>query len=437
MPVGFFDDPSFRWSMAAPANLATAEKAGASIVHVLADWSQIAPEKPASPLNGSDPAYNLSDLDALVRTAPRYDQQVLMTISGTPKWANGGKTPNVAPTNMNDLTLFARMLATRYNGLRAGFGAVTRYSVWNEPNLDLFLKPQFRGNKIVSPEIYVKLYMATYRGIKAGNPRAEVAGGGTSNRGRNRQLPGVSGSVAPATFARLVSDLAPRLPISAWATHPYPSEPRFGPLQKVAYPNVALTNMERFGKDLEKWFGKRVPIWITEYAEQTSPESFLGVSRAKQAVDARVALELAAANPYVEMFIWFVLRDSTDKTWRSGLLTRTGAKKPAYASFQRAAKKIEGVSQIVKAGRNPTIKLPVPYLTFYNKVGNIVGITYRVFEGRKFIWIAQPRGRIAADQTVSFVARFRPEKGKTYVVTAEVNDRGGLHTTRSVAVTAT
>jgi hypothetical protein len=147
MPVGFFDDPSFRWAQRPTVNLSSAQKAHASIIHVLADWSQIAKTKPASPLNGDDPAYDLSDLDAIVETAPRYNMQILMTISGTPKWANGGKTPNVPPTNLGNLTQFAHMLAARYNGLRPGFGAVSRWSIWNEPNLELFLKPQFQGSR--------------------------------------------------------------------------------------------------------------------------------------------------------------------------------------------------------------------------------------------------------------------------------------------------
>ena len=126
----------------------------------------------------------------------------MITISGTPKWANGGKTPNYPPTNLSTLTQFAQMLAARYNGLHAGFGAVSRWSVWNEPNLELFLTPQFDGTKIVSPSIYAKLYLAAYKGIKAGNPLAQVAVGETSNRGRNkpseRQRLGRAGDVRPA-----------------------------------------------------------------------------------------------------------------------------------------------------------------------------------------------------------------------------------------------
>ena len=143
MPVGFFDDPSFRWSEDAKANLLQAQRAHTSIVHVLAYWSSIAKSRPKNPLNGSDPAYDLSDLDQLVISSEQYGFEVLMTIAGTPAWANGGKTPNYPPTNMNDLKNFAQMLATRYNGKNARFGVVTRFSIWNEPNLQLFLAPQF------------------------------------------------------------------------------------------------------------------------------------------------------------------------------------------------------------------------------------------------------------------------------------------------------
>ncbi len=435
MPVGFFDDPSFRWADKPTVNLASAQKAHASMIHVLADWSQIASTKPASPLNGDDPAYDLSDLDAIVQTAPRYNLQILMTISGTPKWANGGKTPNVPPTNLGNLTQFAHMLAARYNGLRPGFGSVSRWSIWNEPNLELFLKPQFEGTRIVSPEIYAKLFMAGYKGIKAGNPIADVAVGETSNRGRNKPVAGVSGSVAPATFAFLLSKANPRLPFTAWATHPYPTDPWLPPTQKVAYPNVTMTRLEEFGKSLEQWFKRRVPIWVTEYAHQTKPEFPAGVTRAVQAANAKLALQMAASNPYVEMFIWFILRDSTNQTWRSGLIAKNGTKKPAYSTFSAEAKKIDGQSQIVLPGKNPTIKVDVPYLTYYNAPGARVGIIYRVYFGKSLIGVGQPTARLAPDQTVSFVAKFKPLKGASYTVVADVSDKGGQHSTRTVSVT--
>lgn len=126
MPVGFYDDPSFRWTGSAEiaANLSAARAAHASIIHVLADWAAIAPTRPLRPLSGSDPAYRLSDLDSLIATAPRYGLQVLVTITGSPPWANGGQTQNHPPRNLVDLTRFAEMLARRYDG-RHGYGIVS------------------------------------------------------------------------------------------------------------------------------------------------------------------------------------------------------------------------------------------------------------------------------------------------------------------------
>ena len=46
MPVGFFDDPSFRWAQNPGANLARAAAAHASIIHTLANWAAIAPMRP-------------------------------------------------------------------------------------------------------------------------------------------------------------------------------------------------------------------------------------------------------------------------------------------------------------------------------------------------------------------------------------------------------
>ena len=436
MPVGFFDDPSFRWSPAAYQNLRAAFNAHASIIHVLADWSQIAPEKPANPLNGSDPAYHLSDVDALVRTAPRYGLQVLITITGTPKWANGGQTPNHPPKNLADLTDFAHMLAARYNGHRTGFGVVTRWSVWNEPNLELFLAPQFSpSGKIVSPKAYVNLWMAAYTGIKAGNPAAQVAAGETSNRGHNHPTGGVSDSVAPATFAHLVALASPKMPFVAWAEHPYPSIPRPSATQKATYPEIRLTNIDKLGASLQQWFHRRVPIWVTEWAEQTAPEyPHGGISYAQQAQDVKTALQFAQASPYVEMFVWFIFRDSTSKTWFSGVVKKTGEKKPAYSGVCRRGEDRRGQTMPVAPNRTFTVKVQAPLFTAFDRPGSKVGIKYWVYKGRALAANGEKASVTSANQIVSFKVDFKPAKGVTYSMKVDVGDRGGFHEKRTVAL---
>jgi hypothetical protein len=416
--------------------LRAAQTAHASIIHVLADWSQIAKDKPTNALNGDDPAYKLADIDQLVRTAPKYGLQVLITITGAPKWANGGQTPNHPPTRLADLTDFAHMLAARYNGHRPGFGVVTRWSVWNEPNLQLFLTPQFNASgTIVSPQEYVKLWMAAYAGIKAGNPLALVAAGETSNRGHNHPTAGTgtTDSVAPATFANLVAKAAPHLPLAAWAEHPYPSIPNPSATQTATYPEVRLTNINKFGASLQQWFHKRVPIWVTEWSEQTAPEYPTGgIGYAQQAQDVKTALQLAQASPYVEMFVWFIFRDSDSQTWFSGIEKKTGVKKPAYGAFVAAAKNIDGQSIVVAPNRIFTAKIFVPIFTYHDTPGSPVGVTWGVIEGNDVAAAGQSRVTFSADQTVTFTVKFKPTKGVAYTMTADVNDKHGFHQKRII-----
>jgi hypothetical protein len=433
MPVGFYDDPSFRWSAARQENLQAAASAGSTVIHTTASWPGLAPTRPADAADGSDPAYQLSDLDDLVAKAALYHQRVMIDITGTPKWANGGKTPNRMPTRLSDLTAFAHMLAARYNGL-TGHGTVGLYSVWNEPNLQLFLSPQYAGKKIVGPANYAKLYKAAYTGIKAGNPAAHVAIGETSARGRDKPLATASASVAPATFARLVAQTK-GLRFDAWAHHPYPSANRLPPTQKVRYPNVALSTMPQFEKDLKKWFHRSVPIWITEYGHETKPGDPQGVSPAIQAQYAKQALTIARNDPNVQMFIWFTFRDSSGNPWQSGLRLPSGANKPSYNAFSSLARAIDGTTVAGKAGVSPRIPVYVPYLNYYAQIGSTIGVSYKVFDGSKQVAVGQANASLAGDQSVTFTANFKPVKRHTYRVTATLVEQNGHVENRTATVT--
>jgi hypothetical protein len=425
MPVGFFDDPSFRWAGNTGANLARAAAAHASIIHTLANWAAIAPRRPRNPLNGNDRAYRLADLDALVRTAGRYDLRVMITITGTPRWANGDESSNHAPLKMKWLTEFAQMLAHRYNGDH-GRGAVTLFSVWNEPNLGLFLVPQFRHGRIVSPALYARLFRAAYRGIMKGDPNAIVAAGETSNRGINRPTGNPGGdSVAPATFARGLAEVAPRLPFAAWADHPYSPNFGLGPAQKVRFPNVSFSTINRFGASLRRWFHRRVPIWITEYGEETLPEFRSGVTLAKQAADAREALQLAQRNPYVRMFVWFVFRDSNSTTWFSGLERRSGRKKPAYSAFASAAATAVGQTELIKPFRHFTVSMPVPWIAYHVPPGSRLSVRYTITRNGRVMARGGQRARLLPDENVMFTVAFGSGRRRRYTLSATVRDRKG------------
>ena len=434
MPVGFFDDISFRFAPDHSANLASAAATGASVIHTTANWAAIAPTKPADPSNPNDPAYHLADLNDLVASASRYGFRVMIDVTGSPKWANGGHTPNYMPKNVADFGKFVNMLATLYSGKNAGKGSVALWSIWNEPNLQQFLYPQFSGNKIVSVSNYAKLLKAGYAAIKSANPTALVAAGETSAQGRDKPLKGASETVAPGTFAQLLSKQGVKF--DAWAHHPYPTAPGAKPLEQVRYPNVTLSQLPRFEKDLKTWFHRAVPIWITEYGHETKPGEPKGVTPATQAAYAKQALTIARRDPNVQMFIWFTFRDSPGNPWQSGLENTSGTHKPSYAAFTSLAKLIDGTTQTVKAGRPPTIKVYVPLLSYFDAPGTTLGMTYRVFDGATAVAVGQPTAPLGVDQSVSFIAQFAPVKGRTYKVTVTVNDPHGQTQTRTATLVA-
>jgi aryl-phospho-beta-D-glucosidase BglC (GH1 family) len=375
-----------------------------------------------------------------VRNAGERGMEVLITISGTPKWANGNKSQNVAPTNLADLTAFSRALADRYSGRHAGYPYVGRWSVWNEPNLEQFLKPQFNARgKFVGPAIYAKIYRAAYAGIKAGNSGAQVAIGETSARGRDRLVPGVSGSVSPGKFAELVAKANPRLKFDAWAHHPYPTVPNMKPLQKVRWPNVTLPSLARFEASLDKWFKRKgIPIWITEYGHETKPGEPRGVTLAQQRAYMTTAVNFLRRDPRVHMFIWWIFRDDPTSSWQSGLYTSGEVVKPALATWVDLFAKTNGLPLKVRPGvANPVVRLPVPKIAYFSRPGTIVGMTYRVYDGGKLIAVKQPAVPLRIDASISIPVGFRPVAGKTYILTVDAKDANGNAQLVTAALIAT
>ena len=443
MWIGFHDDPVLRYdapdTKASEMEIATKTNK-ATILRTLVTWANIAPTKPANAANPNDPAYNFNDLDDFVRNAQLQDAEVLMTIWGTPKWANGGKTPNYLPTSMSSFQNFAKALATRYSGRTAGLPFVRFFGIWNESNLGQFLSPQFNSSgKIVSPAAYAKLAAAGYAGIKAGSSKALVAIGETSSNGRNKPKAGASDSVRPGTFAEGVAKANKHLKFDAWAHHPYPVPVNGKPTQKVQWPNVALTSLPQFETSIDKWFGrKNIPVWITEYGNETKPGEPTGVTEAQQATYVTQAIDIAKKDPRVPMFIWFVMQDSTGSLWQSGVYRKDGSAKPSRAKFAAAAGPLNATNskQSVKGGtKNPLVTVYLRSFCSNNPVGAKIGFTVVTKLGGKQIAIAQPQSTLAIDCTSAFnLTGVTIAKGKTYTVAVEANTRNGNFLNRTITI---
>ncbi len=439
MWVGFQDDPVLRYDGTRQAEMDLASRTNnARILRTIVSWHQIAPERPANAANPFDPAYKFDDLDEFVRNAQVRDMEVLMSIWGTPSWANGGKKPQYLPTKMADFQNFTRALASRYSGRTPGFPFVRFFGIWNESNLGLFLLPQFNAKgAIVSPAAYAKLAAAGYAGIKAGSPKALVAIGETSSTGRDKKGRGTD-AVAPATFMKGIAKANKRLKFDAWAQHPYPLPVNQKPTQKVRYPNVTLTSFPQFEQDLDSAFGrKNIPIWVTEYGNETKPGEPKGVTEAQQAQYLRQAIDLAKKDSRVSMFIWFVLRDSGGSPWQSGIYRTTGADKPARSKFGSVAKPLDMTNGrvTVKGGtRNPAITVHLRQFCANNGIGSTVGTNIVVSQGSKVVGGSQPAAPLAVDCTVSLRAPVTVAKGQTYVVRIGANTATGNAATRTITL---
>ncbi|MGB2875749.1 MAG: hypothetical protein WBB76_09790 [Gaiellaceae bacterium] len=315
------------------------------VIRMGLDWGNyIAKRRPAHPADPTDPAYNWDIYDRLVQNAHKHKIQVLFTIYGTPKWANGGKGLNRAPTQMSDLRQFAYAAAKRYSGdfkLSDGttLPGVRKWMAWNEPNNPLFLQPQWAraggGYIPVAARTYVQICTAVWTGVHETGLSETVACGATDPRGNNRAR-SIRPSIAPLTFLQALKTYGLRH-FDVYAHHPYYSGPADTPTTVPrAKTVVTLANIGVLTKLLTQLYGYK-PLWITEYGYQTRPpDRLFGVSWSNQARYLSEAYAIARRNPRITLMLWFLLKDEARLSgWQSGFFTASGTKKPAFDAFMR------------------------------------------------------------------------------------------------------
>jgi hypothetical protein len=326
-------------------------KLHAQVLRVQLHWGGAlgaAKSRPANAVDPTDPVYDWARYDELVRAATDAGAQVMFTIFGTPPWANGGRPTTYAPTRGSDLEQFAYAAAKRYSGTfspSADGDALPRvryWTAWNEPNLPLGLLPQWRrvGKHwvIQSARDYARICNAVVAGVHGTLiPGELVACGDTAPRGNNAPTSSRP-TTSPLAFLRAMKKAGAR-GFDAYAHHPYPSGPSESPaMRPKSSTAVTFGNIGDLISQVTKLYGRK-PIWLDEYGYQTDPpDRGLGVTPAKQARFLTQAVAMARANPRVTMLLWFLIRDEPQLAgWQSGLETRTGVHKPAFAAFARAA----------------------------------------------------------------------------------------------------
>jgi hypothetical protein len=279
--------------------------AGSSTVRILVHWRWIAPFTATKPAgfdasNPTDPAYDWSLLDPLVKLAVSHHLKPMLSIYEAPDWAErsaqgpvGAKSPDPA-----ELAAFGRAIARRFSGKVMGLPRVRLWQLWNEPNIYRFLTPQFdsplaspvpANARALSPELYrnmLNAFAGAVRGVSTSNI---VITGGMTPFGRD--FAG-SPAVGPLRFMRELLCLTPRnrpapgckarASFDVWSHHPYTEG---GPNHHAEVPgNVSLGDLGKMRQVLRAAIRaghirstRRVRFWVTEISWDTNPPDPGGV----------------------------------------------------------------------------------------------------------------------------------------------------------------
>jgi hypothetical protein len=306
-----------------------------------------------------------------------------------PAWAHrAAPREDAARTYEPDPVEFGRFVtaaALRYSGTYAGLPRVDYWSIWNEPNHQGWLTPQWRSGRWErSPALYRELFDQAHAALAlTGHGQDTILVGETAPAGNDSR--GIKRYMRPLTFVRALycvnreqrtlrgrraralgcpSDgkgfrrAHPGLfSATGFAHHPYvlTLAPRVRPLDPG---QVTIGSLSRMTSVLDRVFRRygskrRLPLYLTEFGYQTPPDPF-GVTFAEQARYLNESEYIAFGNPRVRTLAQFLLYDDKEPvplTFQSGLMSRSGERKPSFGAYRLPAR----VPGRVRRGRAFTV----------------------------------------------------------------------------------
>lgn len=282
---------------------------GVRWVRLNANWAD------AEPTRGTYDSGWLGHYDRAVELARAAGARIVMMSYQSPAWASRSRNRETPPRHPQDFARFMGFLATRYAG------KVEAYEVWNEENILRFWST---GPNAAA---YTRLLQPAYLAIKQADPEAKVVFGGLSTN--------------DYAFLERAYDAGAKGYFDVVSVHPFPcgSSPETiaregdGRMTRSSFPayrEVHASMLER---------GDDKPIWMTEIGWSTTSRE-CGVSEATQADYLTRAYRFIEQDPYVQMMLWYNLRnnywdhDADTTEARYGLMWTSYWPKPSYYAFR-------------------------------------------------------------------------------------------------------
>jgi hypothetical protein len=312
------DDPTFLYGSRYDRELAFAQAKtlGARVVRVnmiWADWKRLGPEP----------------WDSVVDRAGDWGMRVHLTLLGNPRFYYGGnRRLTYWKPSAGRMGAWAAEVADHF------YGRVRRYSIWNEPNIDMFLGPQRDA-----PRLYRNLYKAAYRAIKVTDPGAQVLIGELFSGYRRPPRGHAPMSFLNATSRNLRADGLAYHPFQ-FTTPPNRRSTSYLGLADIPTIQRSLSRL-RGRRQLRTPRGRTLPIYFTEFGYQIQgsfairPES----RRASWTVD---AFRIAKRRGVRSMAYFHLVRSFALGGWDSGIVNTNGSVTPSYAALRRARRSLVG-----------------------------------------------------------------------------------------------
>jgi hypothetical protein len=303
------------------------KRLGVSIYQADLPWDQVATRRPPHPTDPSDPAYRWpAVIRQAIRQASRFHMRVLLQITGTPGWANGGRPFNWAPNNPADYAAFAAAAARKYP-------SVHLWMIWGEPTRSPNFQPltpaapgaQLDAAQQRAPHIYAQLLDSAYAALKRVSGHNVVIGGCTYTTGDIDTQQWIEN-------LRLPDGRAPRMDM--YAHNPFGWEdPNFSDPPSPSG-EVQFSDLPRLAGWIDRSLHRKLPIFLSEWTIPTKADTQFGfyVDPNVAAQWIRDALRLARGWSRIYGLGWVNVYDSPPHSY-GGLMTTTGKRKPSFYAF--------------------------------------------------------------------------------------------------------
>ena len=354
---------------------------GVDAIHTVVNWKRLAPrpnrKKPPKGFDGRDPkaygATNWDILDALVRGAQARGIKVMMSPAGpVPRWASKCKNNlySGCKPSAKMYADFVTAIGRRYSGTyvdedqdQTALPKVDRWSPWNEPNLGVWLNPQTRGprghREYIGAAYYRKLVYAMRGALDRSGHKNDMF-----LVGELAPLGGGATRTPPATFLRQLFCLTEggkrmrgaqakrqgckkvkRLRVSGISDHPYARGAGVPTGRKQRAGAITIGTIGRFVpilraiKKHSPLTNRSLPVYLTEFGVTSRPpDRKFGVPLNRQAQYLNLVDYLAYKRPWIRSVSQFVLADYARiggrDTFQTGLVFRTGVKKPSFSAYR-------------------------------------------------------------------------------------------------------